>query len=203
MLIKAASLAIAMIVTSFLIAKYVFDESTAASMPGGAGIASSVMPQTSTPAVSSADCFGGTFVNPFASAKTECDGRSPDTSALIQDMKDASSIGKTLRELDPCKESLRSDHCNRAPPVEAKLVERLEDMTRAGDSQARFELAMQLQRQEERTGRVLRNGRDVAQDTDLQRAVALVAEAAAAGNPDAVRFKDSIEDGGRLFHTGR
>lgn len=203
MLTKAISLIAAVIVTSFLMAKYVFDDSGAVSVPAIAGVASNAGSRTNTPAASSTDCSVGSFFNPFATANADCKETSPDTNAIVQNAKDASSIGKALLELNPCEGKSSSARCSRTHPVEAKLVERLEDMTRSGDSQARFELAMQLQRQEERSGRALHNHADIAQDTDLQRAVALVAEAAAAGNADAQRLKESMEDGGKLFHTGR
>lgn len=203
MMIKAVSLIAAVIVTSFLMAKYVFDDSMAGSMPAATGAASIGAAPANTPAASSTDCSGGTSFNPFATVGVDCKEDSPDTSAIVQKAKDASSIGKALRELNPCEGKSPSIRCSRTHPVEAKLVQRLEDMARSGNSQARFELAIQLQRQEERSGRALHNQADIAQDTNLQRAVALVAEAAAAGNADAQRLKESMEDGGRIFHTGR
>ncbi|HWW08305.1 hypothetical protein [Collimonas sp.] len=62
---------------------------------------------------------------------------------------------------------------------------------------------MQLQRQEQRSGRQILNETDVAQDPQLQRAVALLAEAVAAGNVDAQRVRDAMGDHAKLLHTGR
>lgn len=83
------------------------------------------------------------------------------------------------------------------------MVNQLEDLTRRGNSQARFELGMQLQRQEQRSGRQILNETDVAEDTKLQRAVALLAEAVAAGNVDAQNFRNSMGEHAKLLHTGR
>lgn len=201
MLLKSVSLVAAVIVTSCLMAAYLFDDSVAPAT-SAVRIASSRKPFSSS--LPATDCMAeSSSANPFAVANRDCKQNAPDTEAIAQQTKEASSIGKTLRELNACDSKTPSAGCSAARPAEAKLVERLEDMNRSGDSQARFELAMHLQRQEQRSGRALRNEADIAQDTNLQRAVALVAEAAAAGNSDAQRLTKSMENGARLFHTGR
>lgn len=202
MLLKSVSLVVAVIVTSCLMAAYMFDDSVAPAT-SAARLAGSHMLFSSS-SLPATDCTAdSSSANPFAVTNRDCRQKAPDTEVIAQQAKDASSIGKTLRDLNACDNKASSADCSAARPAEAKLVERLEDMNRSGDSQARFELAMHLQRREQRSGRALGNETDIAQDTNLQRAVALVAEAAAAGNTDAQRLTETMENGARLFHTGR
>lgn len=87
-------------------------------------------------------------------------------------------------------------------PQEAEMAQRLEELVQRGDSRARFELGLQLQRQAQRAGRAL-NDADVAESQELQRSIALISEAIATGNPEAQRYAESLGREARMFHTGR
>lgn len=202
MLLKTFSVVAAVVVTSCLMAAYLFDDSVAPAT-ATVNLTSSRMPFSSSSLLATDCTADSSSANPFSVTNRDCKQNAPDTEAIARQAKEASSIGKTLRDLNACDGKAPSAGCSAARPAEVKLVERLEDMNRSGDSQARFELAMHLQRQEQRSGRALSNEADIAQDTNLQRAVALVAEAAAAGNTDAQRLTETMENGARLFHTGR
>ncbi|MBI3525475.1 MAG: hypothetical protein HY066_13315 [Betaproteobacteria bacterium] len=159
----------------------------------------------------SQDCPANTALNPFSHSSANCDGWSdalPATADQQANTADASAIGNTLRELAQCNKSYRDGRetpalCSKLASTEASLTDRLEYLSGQGNSQARFELAIQLQRQAQSAGRRPLNAADIAENTQLQRAVALLAEAVAAGNPDAQRFKDAMGDHARLLHTGR
>lgn len=114
------------------------------------------------------------------------------------------SASTTASPFDRVQPGCKSEADMRPPTAndEAGLMHRLEELTQRGDPQAQFELAMQLQRRAQRAGRQM-NEADVAESQELQRAVALIAEARAAGNIDAKRFGDALGNHERLLHTGR
>lgn len=208
MLVKALSLFVTAVVVVYIVVTQ-FADSQSAEAASPSVSASYSESQVNASVSGSRDCATNTLANPFGQTAVNCHGgndapanQGPNTIAA------ASSIGKTLRELEQCN-TLHRDrgaapaHCNNSAPIEASMVNQLEDLTRRGNSQARFELGMQLQRQEQRSGRQILNEADVAEDTKLQRAVALLAEAVAAGNVDAQNFRNSMGEHAKLLHTGR
>jgi hypothetical protein len=216
MLAKALSLkALILFVTALAVVYIVViqrtDNSRQAVLPAvGAGYSK---PQAipSASASASLDCAANALASPFGQTPAHCSNGS-DTSApparQAADTSAAAAIGKTLHALEPCN-TPRSNgtgapaDCRHSAAAEAGMVSQLEELTRQGNSQARVELSMQLQREEQRSGRQILNEADVAQDPQLQRAVALLAEAVAAGNVDAQKVRDSMGDHARLLHTGR
>lgn len=120
----------------------------------------------------------------------------------------AAAVATTLRSLEPCK-PMRSPGaeqpgaCRHAAQTDAALMARLEELNRRGDAQARFELSMQLQRRQQGSGRRALDANEVAADSQLQRAVALLADAVEAGNLDAQSVRDGMGERARLLHTGR
>ena len=207
---KTISLCVTALVVVYIVAAQFADNQNpeVISLAVGAGLPKPYADFSATPA---RDCPTNTSINPFGHTAGDCGnwGDTPIVSATEKaNAGDASTIGGTLRVLEQCNKPYRKGEaalvrCNDFVSAEASLVDRLEYLTKQGSSQARFELGMQLQRREERTGRQPLNAADVAEDTQLQRAVALLAEAVAAGNPDAQRFKDALGDRARLLHTGR
>lgn len=150
-------------------------------------------------------CAASDPANPFRSANQDCTPVASHTESAPIDAKianaNAQAVGKALLDVGKCNGNAR---CNETQRTEVKqLTNRLENLTGQGDAQARFELAMAIQRDKEGLGRSLQNEADVAVDTDLQRAVALLAEAVAAGNADAIQFKQSLGSHAKLLHTGR
>jgi hypothetical protein len=214
MLAKALSLKALILFVTALVVVYIVviqraDNSHEAVSPAVG--ASYSEPQASSSAYGSLDCTANASENPFGRTPAHCsNGSDTSTPSANQaaNTSAAASIGKTLHELEPCNTLHRngsgaSADCNQSASTEASKVAQLEELTRRGNSQARFELSMQLQRQEQRSGRQILNETDVAQDPQLQRAVALLAEAVAAGNVDAQRVRDAMGDHAKLLHTGR
>ncbi|HAT32597.1 MAG TPA: hypothetical protein DCW29_17665 [Janthinobacterium sp.] len=161
-----------------------------------------VAPRADTPTARAAACVVNVGANPFASGGARC-GAEADAAPPQAAPVNAVAIGGALRGLARCPDGRKSADC--APSVErkARLVAQLEELNRHGDAQAQFELGMQIQRTEQVPGRPALAAADVAGDATLQRAVALLAQAAAAGNADALRFRDASAQHARLLHTGR
>ncbi|WP_211473039.1 hypothetical protein [Collimonas humicola] len=214
MLAKALSLKALILFVTALVVVYIVviqraDNSREAVLPAvGAGYST---PQAIPSASGSPDCVANALASPFGQTPAHCSSGSrasapPATQAA--NTSAAAAIGKTLHALEPCNTPHRNGtgapaDCSNSASAEAGMVSQLEELTRRGNSQARVELSMQLQRQEQRSGRQILNEADVAQDPQLQRAVALLAEAVAAGNADAQRVRDSMGDSAKLLHTGR
>lgn len=214
MLAKALSLKALILFVTALVVVYIVviqrtDNSHEAVLPAVG--ASYSEPLASSSASGSLDCAANTLASPLGQTPAHCrNGSDTSTPSAKQAVNTSAavSIGKALHELEHCKTPNRNGSeapadCNNSASAEASKVSQLEELTRRGNSQARFELSMQLQREEQRSGRQILNEADVAQDQQLQRAVALLAEAVAAGNADAQRVRDSMGDQAKLLHTGR
>jgi hypothetical protein len=148
------------------------------------------------------DCGADASANPYAQAPLDCKQKpATPVAPVVSTANDAAAVGKNLRELAHCGNI--SGRCNDAAPVQEKLVTQLEDMSSKGNPQARYELALQLQRQEQGSDAKMPNADEVAANRNLQRSVALLTEAIAAGNEDAQKLRDSMGDQARLLHTGR
>ncbi|WP_092359176.1 hypothetical protein [Collimonas sp. OK242] len=214
MLAKALSLKACILFASALVVAYIVviqraDNSHEAAYPAvGASYSEA---QASSSASASPECAADTLANPFGRTLAHCNnGSDTSTRSASQgaNTSAAAAIGKTLHEQEQCntlhsKGSAAPADCNNSAPAEASMVSQLEELTRRGNSQAQFELSKQLQRQEQRSGRQMLNEADVAQDPQLQRAVALLAEAVAGGNVEAQSVRDAMGDHAKLLHTGR
>lgn len=148
-------------------------------------------------------CGSSMSANPFT-PNTDCSptsASSPPAGGLppvrVQDVVDA------LHTVDPCINAAHA--CGRSPHAyESTLAHQLETLGLQGDTGARVALALQLQKQRQREGYQAFDHQQVAQDTQLQRAVALLAESAAAGDTQALAIRDRLgEEERRLLHTGR
>ncbi|MGQ0711349.1 MAG: hypothetical protein ACT4NV_16575 [Rhodoferax sp.] len=151
------------------------------------------------PAAQPGACGGSAQANPFA-AQAQCANAARAPAPLPGNL---SEVQQALDSVDPC--AGQGGACRRgAHPFEATLVRQLETLALDQGPSARVALALQLQRQRAREGLQLQDAAHVAQDADLQRAVALLAEAAAVGDPQALRYREALgAEGARLLHTGR
>ncbi|MET3132591.1 hypothetical protein AAKU55_002868 [Oxalobacteraceae bacterium GrIS 1.11] len=153
--------------------------------------AEAVLATTAPPRPASAPVGCATGANPFDTG-APCPASQHGAAPAGVAGRGAAAIGKTLRELERCKSP-----CRLPASDKAAMLGRLEDLSQGGDAQAQFELGLQAS-----AGRSL-NDAEVADDYQLQRAVALMAQAAAAGNADAQRFRDASGEHAKLLHTGR
>jgi len=143
-------------------------------------------------------CDGSDQASPFAVA-APCGAAvaPPAVSASLPELQQA------LNSVDPCA-SQRRDCRGNADPREKVLVQQLETLALTDAPGTRVALALQLQRQRAREGYNAENTAQRNQDSTLQRSVALLAEAAAAGDVQAQRYRDALgPEGARLLHTGR
>jgi hypothetical protein len=142
------------------------------------------------------------YANPYAQSEPNCKNKPATLSSpIVSNSSDAATVGKNLRELAHCNNT--NAGCQAAAPVQAKLIGKLEDMSGKGNPQAHYELALQLQRQEQGVDSKMPTADEIANNRNLQRSIALLAEAIAAGNEDAQKLRDSMGDQARLLHTGR
>ncbi len=152
-----------------------------------------------TAGAQAAPCGASPQANPFA-AQTPCTAVRAAPATLPSALPE---LQQALDSVDPCA-GQRSGCRRSAHPFEVTLVRQLETLALADTGATRVALALQLQRQRLREGLQASDSMQVAQDADLQRSVALLAEAVAVGDPQALRYRDSLgEDGARLLHTGR
>ncbi|MGQ0711347.1 MAG: hypothetical protein ACT4NV_16565 [Rhodoferax sp.] len=164
---------------------------------GGAFFAAPRSAAPTSPAAPQGPCGDSTGASPFA-APTPCAAPGPVAVAPAK----LAELKQALDAVDPCAGQRRD--CRRAAPAQEKmLVKQLEDLAVKAPT-ARVTLALQLQRQREREGLHLEDAHQRNLDTELQRSVALLAEAVAAGDAQALRIRDALgPQGARLLHTGR
>lgn len=155
--------------------------------------ASSSGPADAAPCVDASD-----HASPFAAA-------SPCASAVVTQTvpENLVELKQALNSVDPCAGQRRDCRAS-AHPYEKVLVRQLETLALTDAPGTRVALALQLQSQRARDGYHAENTAQRNQDSTLQRSVALLAEAAAAGDAQALRYRDSLgPEGARLLHTGR